>query len=408
MSTLLIVDGHSQAYRAYFGVKNALTTRSGEPTAAVYGFIRKLLSVLREYKPEFVAVAFDAGDTWRHAEFAAYKATRDAMPDDMRIQLARIEQVLKAFNIPVITYSNYEADDILGTLAERAADQGTDVLILTGDRDMFQLVGDHVKILYTRGGPSPETVLYGPDEVQERYGLRPEQIIDLKALTGDSSDNIPGVVGVGEKTAIKFLAEYATVDNLYAHVDEVSGPKTRQRLIEAAEQVRLNRRSVTISTNLDIPFDPEACRLRNYNREAVLRLFDELEFRSLVHELPEAVPAGDQARSGQMTLLFSDDRLESGSDALAAANNYRPIQSEADLQYLVTALSTAERISFDVETTSTNAMQAKLVGLGIAWDVGQTAYVPVSHAEGAQLAWEHVCAQLQPFFAESCDPQTCP
>ena len=152
MPTLLLIDGHSQAYRAFFGVKTPLSTRSGEPTTAVFGFVRKFLSVLREYQPDQVAVAFDGGDTWRHAEYKPYKATRDAMPDEMRSQMARIQQFLTAFNVPVITYDNYEADDVLGTLARRAAEQGVDVLILTGDRDMFQLVSDHIRILYSAAG----------------------------------------------------------------------------------------------------------------------------------------------------------------------------------------------------------------------------------------------------------------
>ncbi len=202
MPTLLLIDGHSQAYRAYFGMKTPLSTRDGELTAAVYGFTRKLFSVLKEYRPDYVAVAFDLGDTWRHAEFADYKATRERMPDDMRTQMERIDQVVSTFNIPIVTYPDYEADDVLGTLAKQAGAAGADVLILTGDRDMFQLVDDRVKILYTSGGPSPKTSIYGLEEVQSRYDLTPEQFIDLKALTGDSSDNIPGVPGVGDKTAI--------------------------------------------------------------------------------------------------------------------------------------------------------------------------------------------------------------
>ena len=203
MPLLLLVDGHSQAYRAYFGMKTPLSTREGEPTGAVYGFARKMLSVLKEYKPDYVAVAFDLGDTWRHSEFSDYKATRDSMPDDMRTQMTRIEQLLNAFNIPIITYPNYEADDVLGTLSKQAAEQGQDVLVMSGDRDMFQLVTDRIKILYTSGGPNPVTSVYGLKEVQERYALTPQQFIDLKALIGDSSDNIPGVPGVGEKTAVK-------------------------------------------------------------------------------------------------------------------------------------------------------------------------------------------------------------
>lgn len=226
MSTLLLIDGHSQAYRAFFGMKTPLSTREGEPTGAVFGFARKLLSVIRDYQPDYVAVAFDLGDTWRHSEFTAYKATRDSMPDEMRTQMVRIDQLLRAFNIPIITYPNYEADDVLGTLSRLAAAQEFDVLVMTGDRDMFQLVDDRVKILYTSGGPTPTTSIYGLAEVQERYALTPSQFIDLKALTGDSSDNIPGVPGVGEKTAAKLLKEYGSLENLYAKLDTISDRKS--------------------------------------------------------------------------------------------------------------------------------------------------------------------------------------
>ncbi len=407
MAKLLLVDGHSQAYRAYFGVKTPLSTRSGEPTAAVYGFVRKFISLLKELQPDYAAVAFDSGDTWRHSEFADYKATRDAMPDEMRTQMQRIEQFLHAFNIPVITYPDYEADDILGTLARQAAQAGLEVYILTGDRDMFQLIDERVRILYTKGGPNPETVVYGLAELQERYGLRPDQFVDLKALTGDSSDNIPGVTGVGEQTAIKFLTKYGSIDGLYAHLDEISGPKTRKNLEEAREIVQRNRRLMTIVTDLDIRFDAAACRMRDFDRNALLAFFEELEFRSLIKEISqwdgfhagEAVPTGDSAQ-GQLALFSAGPAA--GDDAPPAVPpdaSYLTVQTAADLAQLVAALERAPLISFDVETTSLDAMQADLVGLGIGWDQGHAAYIPLGHHDGPQLPWEEVCARLRPIFA---------
>jgi len=285
MPKLLLIDGHSQAYRAYFGVKTPLMTQRGELTTAVFGFTRKLLSVLRQYEPEYVAVAFDVGDTWRHAEFPDYKATRERMPDDMRTQMERIEDLLRAFNIPIVTLAGFEADDVLGTLARQASQQGVDVYILTGDRDMFQLVDDRVRILYTRGGPNPTTDAYGPAEVEERYGLTTDQFVEMKALVGDTSDNIPGVHGVGEKSAVKFLHKYGSIDGLYAHIDEVRGPKTQANLRAAEEQVRRNLRLVTIGTDLDVAFDPERFRLKDWDRAGLRRLFEELEFRSFIREL---------------------------------------------------------------------------------------------------------------------------
>lgn len=402
MSTLLLIDGHSQAYRAYFGMKTPLSTRTGELTGAVYGFARKLLSVIKEYKPDEVAVAFDLGDTWRHSEFSDYKATRDAMPDEMRTQMERITELLQAFNIPIITYPNYEADDVLGTLSLQAGQRGNDVLILTGDRDMFQLIDERVKILYTSGGPNPVTSVYGLEELAERYTLSPAQFIDLKALTGDSSDNIPGVAGVGEKTAAKLLTQYGSLDNLYAHIDEISGPKTRQSLIDGRPQVERNRRLVTIVRDLDLVYDPEACQLSSYDQDAVVTLFQALEFRSLLKELPQTsqlmqpLPTAD---NGQLGLFDAPDTAELNIP-IPANVPYSCIQDEAGLQELVAALKTAKILSFDVETTSTDAVQATLVGLGVAWAPGEAAYIPIGHTTGDQLPWSQVCEALQPFFAD--------
>jgi DNA polymerase-1 len=401
MPTLLLVDGHSQAYRAFFGVKTPLTTREGEPTTAVFGFIRKLVSVLKEYKPDYVAVSFDTGDTWRHTEFGDYKATRDVMPDDMRTQLRRIEQFLQAFNVPVVTYPNYEADDVLGTLARQAEEQDIDVLILTGDRDMFQLISDRVRILYTKGGPTPETVIYGRPELQERYSLSPEQFVDLKALVGDNSDNIPGVPGVGEKTAIKFLGEFGSIENLYAHIDAIGGPKTRQSLVEARGAVERNRRLMRIVTDLDVTFDPATFRRGDYDRIAVQQLFDELEFRSLSRDLAGLEPPTDEAAGDGQLALFVEERGPLPPPTTPEGASYRVIRDHAALTELVAALNAAERISFDVETTSTDAMRAVMVGLGLCWAPGEAAYIPVGHAEADQLPWTDVVAALQPILART-------
>jgi DNA polymerase I len=398
MPTLLLIDGHSQAYRAYFGVKTPLMTRSGEMTTAVFGFTRKLLSLLRDYKPDYVVVAFDKGDTWRHADFPSYKATRDQMPDDMQSQMARIQEVLEAFNIPVVTVPGFEADDVLGTLACKAAAEDVNVLILTGDRDMFQLVSDRIKILYTRGGPNPSTDLYGPDELCERYAsLTPEQFIDMKALVGDSSDNIPGVPGVGEKTAIKFLQEYGSLDNLYAHLDEIRGPKTQVSLREAEADVRRNRKLVEIVTDLPINFDPETFRFRDYDAQAIRRIFEELEFRSFLREINlDEAPTLPESEDGQLS-LFAQAAPVAPTET---EHSYRCVQQRADLEALVKALHGAEILSFDVETTAKDPMRASLVGIGVAWGKGEAAYIPISHATGVQLNWDEVRSALQPFFAD--------
>jgi len=417
VSTYLLIDGHSQAFRAFFGVRTPLVTSRGESTAAVFGFFRKLFSVLREYQPDGVAVAFDKGATWRHEEFGEYKATRDAMPDEMRPQMDRIEQVLEALKIPTLTLENFEADDILGGLARQAADEGHDVLILSGDRDMFQLVSDRVKVLYTSGGPSPTTLAYGVPEVAERYGgLDPEQFLEMKALVGDNSDNIPGVQGVGEKTAIRFLKDYGSLEGLYSHIDEIRGPKTQQNLREAEENVQRNKRLMTIVCDVDVTFDAEGFLLQEYDGGAVRRIFEELDFRGLQRELDQLGEAGfngygqgQPVQAGaehSQSSLFSDSESTSDSSAWRASENasadhpYQCIQSQADLDKLCAALEQAKILSFDVETTGRDPMSADLVGLGIAWAKGKGCYIPVAHSNGKQLPWEDVLKTVQPYFAD--------
>ena len=415
MSTYLLIDGHSQAYRAFFGVKTPLTTARGEPTTAVFGFFRKLFSVLREYNPDGVAVAFDKGDTWRHEEFIDYKATRDAMPDDMRSQMDRIEQVLNALRIPIVALENFEADDVLGALARQAAAEGHDVLILSGDRDMFQLVADRVRVLYTSGGPSPATIPYGVTEVADRYGgMDPDQFLEMKALVGDNSDNIPGVPGVGEKTAIRFLKEYGSLDGLYAHIDEVKGPKTQQNLRDAEKDVRRNKRLMTIVCDLDVTFDADEYRLKEYDSGEVRRIFEELDFRSLQRELdqlseaesggsPDGMAAANGSAQQQSALFPNLDSAEKAQGLRPTANAvethaYQCLQNQSQLAQLCESLESATLLSFDVETTGRDPMSVDLVGLGIAWAKGEACYIPVGHDEGEQLPWEKVREAVQPYF----------
>ena len=415
MSTYLLIDGHSQAYRAFFGVKTPLTTARGEPTTAVFGFFRKLFSVLREYNPDGVAVAFDKGDTWRHEEFIDYKATRDAMPDDMRSQMDRIEQVLNALRIPIVALENFEADDVLGALARQAAAEGHDVLILSGDRDMFQLVADRVRVLYTSGGPSPATIPYGVTEVADRYGgMDPDQFLEMKALVGDNSDNIPGVPGVGEKTAIRFLKEYGSLDGLYAHIDEIKGPKTQQNLREAEQDVRRNKRLMTIVCDLDVTFDADEYRLKEYDSGEVRRIFEELDFRSLQRELdqlseaesggsPDGMAAANGSAQQQSALFPNLDSAEKAQGLRPTANAvethaYQCLQNQSQLAQLCESLESATLLSFDVETTGRDPMSVDLVGLGIAWAKGEACYIPVGHDEGEQLPWEQVREAVQPYF----------
>ena len=280
---LLLLDGNSLANRAFYALR-LFSTSDGVYTNAVYGFLTMLFKLLDEEQPEYVAVAFDKGrQTFRTAMYEDYKATRKAPPDEFRPQLDLLREVLTALNIPWFRVDNYEADDIMGTLAHQAAEQGLHTLIVTGDRDALQLVSDRVTVVMTKKGIT-DTVRFDPETLKAEYGLTPSQVIDLKALMGDASDNIPGVPGVGEKTALKLLAQYGTVDGVYAHLDQIKGA-LQTRLRENRDKAELSRTLATIALDAPVAFDREALRRREPNYPEAYALFQRLEFKSLLNRV---------------------------------------------------------------------------------------------------------------------------
>jgi len=293
---LFLLDGHSLAYRAFFALPPTLATSSGTVTNAVYGFTSMLIKLLAEEKPDLIAVAFDTGKPTVRLEMdAEYKAGRRETPADFGPQLALIEEVLDTLRIPIVRVEGHEADDALGTLAEEASDEGIDAVIVTADRDFFQLTrdasGGHgaISILFNRRGIS-EIDLMGPDEVTTKYGVSPAQYLDYVALKGDTSDNIPGVPGVGEKTAAKLIQEWGSVENLIAHVDDLRG-KLKENVAGAVDRLGLNKQLARIVTDLDLDIRPEDCVRGAFDPDAVHRLFTSLEFRSLLDRLNEAAGA---------------------------------------------------------------------------------------------------------------------
>src|SRR5512136_434859 len=301
--TLVLIDGHALAYRAYFALASTgFQTRSGEPTHAVYGFALMLLAVWEEHQPDYLAVAFDVGETFRHRQYADYKATREKMPDDLGHQLGRIEQLVHAFNIPVFTAQNYEADDVLGALSSQASQQSVETIIVTGDRDAFQLVGPNVKVLIA-GRSFAERELYDEARVEERYGLPPAKLVDLKGLVGDTSDNIPGVKGIGEKGGVKLVQQYGSLEGIYEHLDGL--PKGQRASLEAGRDIAFLSRALSrIVTDVPgVQLDLEACRTHDFDRDEVLRLFRELEFRSLYNRIPGGPPASPAAGAVQLSMF---------------------------------------------------------------------------------------------------------
>lgn len=320
---LVLIDAHSLIYRAFFALP-PMSTSKGVVTHAVYGFTSMLAIVLAD-RPDYAIAAFDLGrPTFRAQEFAAYKEGRRPMPDDLRVQMDLVRKVLEALSIPVLGLEGHEADDVIGTLARKAEAAGLAVTIVSGDLDCLQLVSEGVEALVPRRGIT-DTVVYGPDQVRQRYGLEPHQLVDFKALRGDPSDNIPGVPGVGEKTAARLVQRFGSVEGLLERLDELEEGRLRSALEAAAEQLRLNKRMVTIRTDLDLDLDLESARWRRYDPERARAVFDELEFRQLLSRLPppDQVPVqptlGFEPVAATDVALVGPDQLEEVRRALARA-----------------------------------------------------------------------------------------
>ncbi len=397
--TLILIDGHALAYRAYFALASTgIRTRHGEPTHAVYGFALMLLSVWEEYNPEYLAVAFDVGLSFRHKEYPPYKATRDKMPDDMRPQMERVEELTQAFNIPVFTADTYEADDVLGTLANQAATQGVETIIVTGDRDAFQLIGPNIEVLIS-GRSFSDRRLYDQAAIEDRYGLSPRQLIELKGLMGDSSDNIPGVKGIGEKTGTQLVQEFGDLEDIYLHLAEL--PKGQRTKLEAGHDIAfLSRRLGRIVTDVPgIELNLENCRTRDFDHDKVLKLFQELEFRSLLDRIPGHQPR-PPAAGQQLSMFGATESTPPAAGATQPEADYQVVESVAALRELVDRFSPGSRLVFDVETTSTDAMLAELVGLGITDTAGHGYYLPV-RSPSIQVDWPQAVRVLEPLFADS-------
>jgi DNA polymerase I len=317
---ILLLDGHSLAYRAFYALPDTLRTQTGQLTNAVYGFTSMLIKLLADRRPDAIAVAFDKGrDVARTAAYPDYKANRAAPPDEFRPQVDLIKQVLGALHIPVLELEGVEADDVLATVATRAVGDGFHAYIVTGDRDAMQLVDEHLTVLYTLRGIS-EVAEMTPASVEERYGVPPERYVDLAALRGDSSDNLPGVPGVGDKTAAKLVASFGDVEGIYAHLDEVSGKKVPAMLAEHRDQVTANRAIMRLRRDVDVDADPRDLRLGDIDAVAVRELFGALEFRALYDRFVEEV-LGDQEQATASGFERPPQRLETGGLAawLAAA-----------------------------------------------------------------------------------------
>ena len=399
--TLYLVDGHALAYRAYFALAatgSRFQTKAGEPTAATYGFINVILSIMEKERPEYLAVAFDTGRTFRNDTFADYKATRAKIPDDLRLQIERIRELVDAFCFPRLETEGYEADDVLGTIAKQAAEKGMTVKIITGDRDLLQLVTDRV-VVSLPGAKISESTDYYPQQVMEKLGVRPDQVVDYKALVGDTSDNIPGVRGIGQKTAETLLKKYATLDNIYKHLDEISG-RVKTMLDEHKPEAYMSYDLARIRTDAPVTLDIEQARTDSIDLAKVTALFNELEFRALGQRLATLMNKGVIGKPGDQLALFGQEPVKLG---LTPKNDIKVsvIDSDESLAQLIKKLNSAKRISLDTETTSTDPMRAALVGISLAVEEGSAFYIPVGHTGSApQLALNKIITALTPALTE--------
>ncbi len=391
MDRLFLLDAYALIYRSYYAfLKNPRINSKGLNTSAIMGFVNTLNEVITKEQPTYMAVAFDHGKTFRHEAFPAYKAQREETPEDIRASVPIIKDILEAYHIPVLQADGFEADDVIGTLATAAGREGIETYMLTPDKDYGQLVGGNVYIYRPRHGGGYDTL--GESEVTQKYGIATTaQVIDLLALMGDSADNFPGCPGVGEKTAAKLITQFGSIDNMLAHTDEIKG-KLREKVEGAVDDIRMSRFLATIRTDVPIALDLEKMKMTSPDEERLEKIFQELEFRALTDKIIKKVKNTPKNDDLQLD-LFGEFAAESQGEPKNASilglketpHDYKLIESEEEARKIRDYFLTKEILSFDTETTSTNAIDAELVGLSFAVEEFKAIYVAVpAEREAAQ------------------------
>ena len=384
---LLLIDGNALLHRAYHVLPPLTVGKTGELVGAVYGFASMLLKAIGELKPTHYAIAFDKkGPTFRHRLYDRYKAHRPEMPQELVSQLGRVRQLVEAFDLPIFEMDDYEADDVLGSLSHQASEQGIDTVIVTGDADVMQLVSPRVKVFYPKpGGSFSDAILYDNEAVSQKYGVAPENIADLKALVGDPSDNIPGVPGIGGKTAVKLIQQFGGIDQIYAHIDEITPEKLKNRLRDNEDIARMSKELATIVIELPVKLGMEEPKLSHFNRQKVTEFFRELEFARLLPRLSE------------IEGIAPDTSIPAKSEPQPECE-YNVICTASALDELANRLKKDGSFAFDTETTSLNPMLAHLVGISLSPAPGEAYYIPVGHAgweQVEQLPLEQVTGRLK-------------
>ena len=380
----VLVDGSSYLFRAYHAMPD-MSNSKREPTGTIYGVINMMRRLLKDYDPEYLAVVFDAkGKTFRNDMYKEYKANRPPMPDDLRDQIEPIHNIIKAMGLPLICVSGVEADDVIGTLSEQATVLGIDTLISTGDKDMAQLVNEHVSLVNTMTDVDMDV-----EGVKEKFGVPPERIIDYLALIGDTADNIPGVPKVGPKTAVKWLGLYDSIDGVMENAKDIKG-KVGENLRDFMGQLPLSRELVTIKCDVELEHDPKTLKRQEPDYKKLSELFGHFEFKTWLAE----ANAGTSPAS-------SDSKTNIKTKAITA--KYETIFTEKELDTWLKKLKKADCFSFDLETTSLGYMQAEIVGLSFSVKEGEAAYIPVAHDyldAPKQLGREKVLEKLKPLLED--------
>ena len=388
---LFLLDGHALVYRAHYAfINRPLINSKGLNTSAITGFTRALWDILQNEKPSHIAVAFDPpSPVFRHEMFADYKANREAQPEDITLALPYIESIVRGFNIPIVTVPNFEADDVIGTLAKQSEKEGFTVYMVTPDKDYAQLVSDKV-YLYKPSRQGNGVDILGEKEVLEKWGInRVDQVIDVLALQGDSVDNIPGIPGIGAKTAVKLLAQFDSLEGLLENTDSLKG-KQKEKVETFAEQGRMSKRLATIDINVPIQFDAESYALEPIDKEKLAPIFKDLEFRTLARQIlgEGEAPAQRKTDSRQGNLFDQQPQQQKSAASLSAHSiadknvsntdhQYHLVTTQQERKKLIKLLADQEQFCFDTETTNIDPNLAEMVGMSFAVKAAEAYYVPV-------------------------------
>ncbi|HEY3373823.1 MAG TPA: DNA polymerase I [Candidatus Aquicultor sp.] len=410
---IILIDGNSLVYRAFFALPTTLTNSKGQVTNAAYGFTSMLIKLLKDEKPDVVIAAFDrAAPTFRHEEFEEYKAHRAPAPNELISQFPVVKSILKALNIPIFEMDGFEADDILATLASRAEAEDDTVFVVTGDRDAFQLVDDHIKIMTTRKGIS-DIVVYDREKVEEKYGVTPEQVVDYLALKGDPSDNIPGVPGIGEKTAAKLIQQYGNLENILDNLDSIENKRWREMLSEHIDEARLSKRLATMERDVPIEVNYDECLLGNWNEEEIRAVFSDLEFFSLLDRFLKQVNKGIKGAVCGNTGSSADSRgipeIEVKSSVQLASEPV-DITNQAALDKLTAELDVATSFAVSILTSGTGNIDKRIEAFAVAVD--DKAYVITRNESAGNegrlfdlepqnesgIALDHALSTLKPYL----------